>query len=209
MDENSPADARASLGRSAQAPLKGAARIEAYLEDLPDGGRLSHAQCQGRGALRRQGQQPEETRRRLCEADEPFLSHCADDFRNGGHDLHFHGLGNRSAAARIQPHQAAQAPLQCVLPRRQELPEHPLAQRSRLPAGPEASRRQIARRYLFRALRLGRFGEYDPEHAAARLSVALLFGWCSRAHPALPAASDQALQRALHGRIDAKATRRW
>ena len=64
----------------------------------------------------------------------------------------------------------------------------------------EASRRQIHQGHLFRTLCQRRRGDAHPEHAAARFSVALLFGFGVRlAHPALPVVPDQALQCALRG----------
>ena len=51
---------------------------------------------------------------------------------------------------------------------------------------------------LFRALRQRRRGHPHAQHLAARLPAALLFGFGVRQpHPALPAVPDQALQRAL------------
>ena len=62
----------------------------------------------------------------------------------------------------------------------------------------EASRRQDREGRLFRTLRQCRRGQPHAQHAAARVSAALLFGFGVRgAHAALPVVPDQALQRAL------------
>ena len=66
------------------------------------------------------------------------------------------------------------------------------------PAVAEASRRPQRQGQLFRALRQRRRRHPHPQHLAARLSAALLFGFgVRRPHPPLPVVPDQALQRAL------------
>ena len=95
---------------------------------------------------------------------------------------------DRGAAAGIQPDQAAEAALQCLLSRRQELSQHPAARGSSLSAAAEASRRQDDQGRLFRALRQRRRGEPHAQHVAARLPAALLFGFGvrqSRTRPCL------------------------
>ena len=62
----------------------------------------------------------------------------AADRRHRGHG---HELGDRGAAARIQPHQGAPAALQHRAARRQELPVHPAVRRPRVPAARVLSRR--------------------------------------------------------------------
>ena len=68
-------------------------------------------------------------------------------------------------------------------------------------ADPQASRRAVAARALFRAVRLGRRGQPHHHGAAARLPGALLHRCVFRKpHPALPALSDPALLGAVHRR---------
>jgi hypothetical protein len=175
-------------------------------------GRLSHARCQGRRALCRQGQEPQEARGVLCQDGRPQRAHRAHGGRYGRDAVRHHGVRNRSAAARIQSDQAAEAALQCFVPRRQILSQHPAARRPSLCANPQASRREIGQRRLFRAFRVGRRRQPHAQCAAARVPAALVLGFRVRiAHAAVPAVPDQALQRALHGRIDEaglQATRR-
>ena len=68
-------------------------------------------------------------------------------------------------------------------------------------ADPQASRRAVAARALFRAVRLGRRGQPHHHGAAARVSGALLHRFVLRKpHPAVPALSNPALLGALHRR---------
>ena len=86
--------------------------------------RLPHARCQGRGALRRQGQIAEEAAARLHQAggaERPAAAHGGADPRARGGD---HGERRRGAAARVQPDQAAPAAVQHRAARRQVVPLH-------------------------------------------------------------------------------------
>ena len=71
-----------------------------------------------------------------------------------------------------------------------------------IPADPQASRRAEPEGRLFRTVRLGWRRRPHHQHASARLPAAILLRRVFREPaPALPALSDQALQRALHGEI--------
>ena len=170
--------------------------------------RLSHDRARGRGALCRQGALDQEAHRRLHGARAPALPHRA----HGGADpldgVRHHQIGRRSAAARGQSHQAAQAPLQRDAARRQELPLHSHLHRpSRGEAG-QASRRAQSRRRLFRAVRQRRRRVPNLERAPAGVSSAHLLGQLLRQpHPALPAPPDQALLGAVHRRNRARRLR--
>ena len=155
--------------------------------------------AEGRRALCRQGQEPEEARVVLCQGGRRTTSALTRMIADTAEMLFVTTASrNRSAAARIQPDQAAEAALQRLLPRRQILSEHPAARRSSLPAAAEASRREIDQGRLFRTLRQRRRRDAHAQHAAARVPAALLLGLRVRiAHAALPAVPDQALQRAL------------
>ena len=72
-------------------------------------------------------------------------------------------------------------------------------------ADPQASRRAQPQGRLFRPIRLGRRRRPHHQHAAARLSAALLHRRLFREpHAAVPALPDQALLRALHRRNRAR-----
>ena len=81
---------------------------------------------------------------------------------------------NRGAAARSQPDQAAAAALQRAAARRQVVSLYPDHRRSLGAADPQASRRAVAARTLFRAVRLGRRGQPHHHRAAARVPDPLL-----------------------------------
>jgi hypothetical protein len=81
---------------------------------------------------------------------------------------------NRGAAARSQSDQAAAPALQRATARRQIVSLYPDHRRSLGAADPQASRRAVAARALFRAVRLGRRGQPHHHGAAARLPGALL-----------------------------------
>ena len=161
--------------------------------------RLSHARCGGRGALCRQGQEHQEAVHVLHAADRPRHAHRAGDRRDRGGRVRHHGDRDRGAAARSQPDQAPAAALQRAAARRQVVSLHPDHRRSLGAADPQASRRALARRQLFRAVRVGVGGQPHDHGAAARVPAALLLGRLLREpHAALPAAPDQALLGALH-----------
>ena len=103
------------------------------------------------------------------------------------------------AAARSQPHQAAEAALQRAAARRQELPLHPRHRRPRGAAPRQAPRRARRQGRLLRPVRQRRRRHADALGAAARVPAAhLLRQLLRQPHAALPAVSDQALLRPLH-----------
>ena len=163
--------------------------------------RLPHARCQGRGALRRQGEVAEEAGAGLRQArgaERPPAAHGGADPRPRGRD---HGERRRGAAARMQPDQAAPAAVQHRPARRQVVPLHLRRQdhrRAAVPADRPASRRQAQGLRLFRPVRVVGRGQRDARRAAARLPDPLLPRQHLREpHPALPAVPDQALHGAL------------
>ena len=155
--------------------------------------------AQGRGALRRQGEEHQETGHRLYAADRARQPHRAHDLRHGDDGIRHHQDRDRSAAARSQSDQAAAPALQRAAARRQVVPLHPDHVRPLGAADPQASRRAHAGRALLRAVRQCRRGQPHHQRAAARVPAALLLGFVFRgAHAAVPALSDQALLGALH-----------
>ncbi len=161
--------------------------------------RLPHGRCQGRGALRRQGEEHQEAGDRLYAADRARQPHRAHDLRHGGDGIRHHQDRDRSAALGSQFDQAAASALQRAAARRQVVPLHPDHVRPLGPADPQASRRAHAGGALLWALRQCRRGQPHHQRAAARVPAALLFGFVFRgAHAAVPALSDQALLGALH-----------
>ena len=85
-----------------------------------------------------------------------------------------HRDGNRGAAARSQSDQAVATALQRAAARRQIVSLYPDHRGPLGAADPQAPRRAIAARTLFRAVRLGRRRQSHHHGAAARLSGALL-----------------------------------
>ena len=172
-------------------------------------GRLSHARCEGRGALCRQGAQPEEARGRLHPGRPAGRTAAADgerDRRDGG-DHHPHR--GRGAAARGQPHQAPEAALQHRAARRQVLPVADADRGPPVPADRQASRRACSEGQLLGAVRLCLGGEPDGHGDAAGVPAAVLRRHGVRqSHAAMPAVSDPPLLGALcrsdrRGRITA------
>ena len=122
-----------------------------------------------------------------------------------------HRHRSRGAAARMQPDQAPDAALQRAAARRQVVSVHSSDRRSRFPAADQVPRRARQGGRLFRALRLGRRGQPHADHVAEGVPAALLQRQRVRQpHAALPAVSDQALQRALRrAHRAARITPRW
>ena len=169
--------------------------------------RLSHDRCQGRRALCRQGPKPEGEGRLLHARPRPLEPHRPHDRRDGGDGIRHHGDRDRGPAARGQPHQAAEAPLQRAAQGRQVAALHPADGRPRGAADRQASRRAQPKRRLLRAVRQRLGGQPDRQRPAARLSPALLQRQLLREpHASVPALSDQALLGSLHGRDLARAT---
>ena len=131
-------------------------------------------------------------------AHQPHRAHDlgdgVDGIRDGAH-------GGRGAAARSEPHQALPAALQRAAARRQVVSLHPDRARPGGAADHEASRRAQPQGRLLRAVRLGGRGRPHDQHAAAGVPAALVLRQRLREpDAALPAASDQALLGAVHGR---------
>ena len=128
-----------------------------------------------------------------------FEPHRPDDRRDGRDGVRHHRDRDRGAAARGQPHQAAEAALQRAAARRQVAPLHPAHRRPRGAAARQASRRAQAQGRLFRPLRQRLGGQPHDQRAAARLPAALLHRQLLREpHAALPAVPDQALLGPVH-----------
>ena len=87
--------------------------------------RLSHDRCQGRRALRRQGEEHPQAHRRLCAADRLRHAHRAHDRGDRRDRIRLDRDRDRGAAARSQPDQAAAAALQRAAARRQVVSLHP------------------------------------------------------------------------------------
>jgi len=81
--------------------------------------------AKGEVLLRRQGQQPEEARRRLCETRRTISYRIArNDLRNDGDDLHFHGFGKpKRSLLEVNLIKRLKPRYNVSLPRRQELPQ--------------------------------------------------------------------------------------
>ena len=161
--------------------------------------RLPHDRGRGGGAVRRQGALAEEAGRPLRPGPVPLPAHRP----HGGPDpldgVHHHRDRGPGAAARIQPDQAAEAPLQRGAARRQELRGDPAAARPPRAPGAQAPRRPHHQGRLLRPLRQHLGGEPHGQHPAEGLPAALLLRQRLRQpHPPLPAAPDQALLGALH-----------
>jgi excinuclease ABC subunit C len=108
---------------------------------------------------------------------------------------------DRSAAAGSQPDQAAAAALQRATARRQVVSLHTDIRRPLGAADPQASRRAIQARTIFRAVRIRRRRQPHHHGAAARLPDPLLHRRLLREpHPPLPALSDPPLLGPLHAR---------
>ena len=128
-------------------------------------------------------------------------AHRAHDRRDRHDRVRLDRDRDRGAAARSEPDQAAAAALQRAAARRQVVPLYPDHGRPLGAADPQASRRAHAPGRLLRPVRLGVGGEPHHHGAGARVPDALLLRSVLREpHAAVPAASDQALLGAVHGR---------
>jgi hypothetical protein len=94
-------------------------------------GRLPDDQRGRRRSLCRQGAQPEEAGDQLRARPRSFQPHHADDRADDEHGVRHHPHRDRSAAARGQPDQAAEAALQRADARRQVVSLYPGDRRSR------------------------------------------------------------------------------
>ena len=115
------------------------------------------------------------------------------------HRGHGHQLRDRGAAARIQPHQGAQAALQHRAARRQELSLHLSTRRATIPAAGVLPRRAQPARALLRAVSRApaRCKETLQQHAEALPHPQLPRHLLRQPQPALPAAPDRPLLGAL------------
>ncbi len=185
-----------------RAGLTGAALIQKHVATPAERARrLSDARCQGRGALRRQGEVAEEARPRVYQArgaERTPPAHGGADPRPRGRD---HGQRRRGAAARMQPDQAPPAALQHRPARRQVVPVHLRRQdhrRAALSAHRPAPRHQAQGLRLFRTVRVVGRGQRDARRAAPGVPDPLLPGQHLREpHAAVSAIPDQALHGTL------------
>ena len=118
------------------------------------------------------------------------------------HGVRAHRDRGRSAAARGQPDQAAEAALQRAAARRQELPLHPHRHRARS-AGADASIAApgASKGHYFGPFASAARGQAHHHLAAEGLPAPHLLGQLLQGpHPPLHAAPDQALRRPLHRR---------
>ena len=160
-------------------------------------GRLPHARRWGRGDLRRQSTRSaapghELFPRRACAGCE---DHCAraDGGRRRGHG---HSYRDRSADARVQPHQAASAALQRGAARRQELSLHPARHGACVPAAGFLPRAAHGQGPAVRAVSERRGRARDAESAPEAVPVAPVRGQLLREpQSAVPAVPDRAVQR--------------
>ena len=155
-----------------------------------------------RRALRRQGQERPQAAVLLCPRQRAAAgAHPAHDRGDRERRDRLDHDRDRGAAARSQSDQAAAAALQRAAARRQVVSLYPDHRRPLGAADPQASRRAVAARALFRPVRLGRRGQPHHHGAAARVPDPLLHRRLLRKpHPALPALSNPPLLRALHRR---------
>ena len=114
-------------------------------------------------------------------------AHPAHDRGHGDRGDHLDHDRDRSAAAGGQPHQAAAAALQRAAARRQIVSLYPDHRRPLGAADPEAPRRAVAARALFRPVRLRRRRQPHHHGLAARVPDPLLHGFFfeSRSRPCL------------------------
>ena len=164
--------------------------------------RLPHAQCRPRRALCRQGQERPQAAVVLCPRQRAAAgAHPAHDRGDRHRRDHLDHDRDRSAAAGSQPDQAAAAALQRATARRQVVSLYPDHRRPLGAADPQTSRRAIAARPLFRAVRQCRRRQPHHHGAAARVPDPLLHRRLLRKpHPALPALSNPPLLGPLHRR---------
>jgi hypothetical protein len=161
-------------------------------------GGLPHARCAEPSALCRQGAGAEKAGVVLCQAHRTQPAHRPDDPGNRVDDVPDDADGNRGAAARTEPDQAAQAEVQRASARRQKLPQHPGQPRAPVSADQETSRREEGEGRVFRSLRERGRGEPDAQPVAEGVPAAqLLRRDLRQPDAALPAVPDQALFRSL------------
>ena len=180
----------------------GPGRLSFDLPVVPEGlalaaRRVPHARRRRRDPLRRQGAAPAQSRDELLPRPRARRQDPGDGRAGGERRGHRDGVGNRGAAARVQPDQAAQAALQHPAQGRQELPVHPCL-RPRVPAHRVLSRHAQAARAVLRALSQQVAARETPAAAAEAVPAAPLRGHLLRQPLApLPAVPDQPLHRAL------------
>ena len=116
IDEDAPAAALAG----------GVAAIQRFAKLAPAGARrLPHDRREGRGALRRQGEEHPQAHLVLCAPGRPHGAHHAHDRRDRDDRVRLDHDRDRGAAARGEPDQAAAPALQRADARRQVVPLHP------------------------------------------------------------------------------------
>ncbi len=157
--------------------------------------RVSHvrraAHRRRRAALRGQGRRLARSRLELLPEHASRAEGRGAGAPGAAHRGHGRELGDRGAAARIQPHQGAQAALQHRPARRQELSVHP-APCPRVPAAEFLSRRAQSERAVLRSLSERVGGARDAAAAAEAVPAAQLPRLLlQQPHAAVPATSDR------------------
>jgi excinuclease ABC subunit C len=191
----------------ADAPLKGPARIEAYVKTLPDSPGV-YRMLNAKGEVLYVGK-ASSLKKRVAAYTKPTaqtyrIAHMISETA----EMIFISTASETEALllesnlikRLKPRYNVTYRDDKSFPTSCCAPDHPFPQVLKH-RGARAQRRR-----LFRPLRLGRRGQHDAEHAAARLPAALLLR-CGvpGPHASLPALPDKALQRApAPGRIDAE-----
>ena len=165
-------------------------------------GRVPHVfapdEAEIRAAVRRQGAQPARSRRQLLPREQCRSQGAGAGRPHRAHRSHGHQFRDRGAAARVQPHQGAQAALQHRAARRQELPVHLSTVGPRISAAGVLPRRAQPAGTLLRAVPERRRGEGNAAERAEDLPHPELPRHLLREpQPPLPATPDRPLLGAL------------
>ena len=161
---------------------------------------LPDARCRGPGVVRRQGAQPQKTRIQLFRPARQGAAHRPHGFEDRGHRGQPHPHRNRSAAAGKRVDQVAGAALQHQPQGRQELSLDSPDQSPGVSPHRVLSRRAFAARRILRAILQRRGGARNAQPGLPAVRHPPVHRQRIRQpQPAVPAISDQALQRAVRG----------